>query len=100
GRELFQRPEEGADQAADLPISGRRGIGCVRLHRDVLQPDPPAWFRWRHVTGRVREALRATQRLSVYGNLVGPSWLPTSNTNGSRCCGFPSVSVRYSKVTR
>src|SRR5690606_9744255 len=41
-------------------------------HRDVLQPDPPAWFRWRHVTGRVREALRATQRLSVYGNLVGP----------------------------
>ncbi len=27
--------------------------GRVRLHRYVLQPDPPAWFRWRCVTGRV-----------------------------------------------
>jgi putative transposase len=50
---VFQRLEEGADQAADLPDTRHGGIGRVRLHRDVLQPDPPAWFRWRTVTGRV-----------------------------------------------
>ena len=44
---------KGADQATDLPDTRHGGIGRVRLHRDVLQPDPPAWFRWRTVTGRV-----------------------------------------------
>src|SRR5690606_22256730 len=72
GREFLQRPEEGADQAADLPDASHCCFGRVRLHRDVLQPDSPAWFRWRHVTGRVRKALRAERRLSVYGTLVGP----------------------------
>ena len=66
------RPEEGAHQAADLPITRHGGIGRIRLHRDVLQPNPPTWFRRRAVAGRVREALRAKRRLSVYGNLVGP----------------------------
>ena len=72
GRELLQRPEEGADQAADLPDASHCCFGRVRLHRDVLQPDSPAWLRWRHVTGRVRKALHAERRLSVYGTLVGP----------------------------
>src|SRR5690606_25243074 len=72
GREFLQRPEEGADQAADLPDASHCCFGRVRLHRDFLQPDSPAWFRWRHVTGRVRKALRAERRLSVYGTLAGP----------------------------
>ena len=50
---LLQRTEEGADQATDLPEPGHGDIGRVRLHRDVLQPDPPTRFRWRRVTGRV-----------------------------------------------
>src|SRR5690606_26849754 len=72
GRELLQRPEKGADQAADLPDQGRGGLGRVRLHRDVLQPGSSAWFRWRCLTGRVRKALRAKRPMSVYENLGGP----------------------------
>jgi IS30 family transposase len=30
----------------------KKGLVDVRLHRDVLQPDPPPWFRWRRVTCR------------------------------------------------
>ncbi|GEM_PF-3389723 len=53
------------------------------LHRDVLQPDPPARFRWRGVTGRVRTALRATRQLSVYGTLAGPFRVSASTTRDS-----------------
>lgn len=73
GRDLLRRPEEEADQAADLPDMRHSELGRVRRNRDVLQPDPPVWFRWRVVTGRVSKALRAERQLSVYGNLAGPS---------------------------
>lgn len=53
GRELLRRPEEEADQAANLPDMRHSELGRVRRHRDVLKPDPQVWFRWRVVTGRV-----------------------------------------------
>jgi len=49
--ESLTTPEQAIN--AKLPDTRHGNIGRVRLHRDVLQPDPPAWFRWRRVTGRV-----------------------------------------------
>lgn len=38
----FVGPEERSDQAADLTNAGHSRLRCLRLHRDVLQPEPIA----------------------------------------------------------
>ncbi len=47
---LLQCLKEGTHQTPDLPHASCRSFRRLRLHRDVLQPDPSAWFRRRRVT--------------------------------------------------
>jgi hypothetical protein len=46
---------------AQPPGEGCRTESCVRLRRDVLQPEAPARFKWQYSACRVCAALRATR---------------------------------------
>jgi hypothetical protein len=50
-RELLPTPKTRTDQAKDIPDTRSCKAGCVRLHRDVLQPNTQAYQQRHAVTG-------------------------------------------------
>lgn len=56
GGKLLQPAQAGTDTALALQNPRRGAAGCVRLHRDVLQPEAHACEKWGAVARRIRTA--------------------------------------------
>jgi len=60
--ELLQLVENRADVPQGLSFKDRRPIRCVRLHREVLQPDPATFDAWVRQSDTVRGSFKSLSR--------------------------------------